>query len=250
MCVSDTIKRRKAVMKNKKDPREEIKGLLVRGDLEMLLNKAGEIHGHYCPHVALGVMATYIGFKKLGISDSMGMEEILAIVECNNCFVDGIQGISGCTMGNNALIYKDLGKTAVTFIDRKTNKAVRLASKYSASETAKDPETMEAMALFDRAVKRRERLDPQEKKRLKELWTKMSFATLLKSEDELFDVKHVVPEAIAYAPIFDSVKCSVCGENMMETRARMKDIKSVCIPCAGDEYYMVAGRGIHPVEKT
>ena len=236
-------------MQNKKDPRGEIKGLLAKGDLEKLLDKSGEIHGHYCSHMALGVMATYIAFKKLGIADSTGMEEILAIVECNNCFVDGIQGVSGCTLGNNALIYKDFGKTAVTFINRKTNKAVRLVSKYSAPDASKDPEAAEAMTLFDRAVKKREKLAPPEMERMKELWTKMSFAMLSKPENELFDVTFVDPETIAYAPIFDSIQCSVCGESAMETRVRIKGNKNVCIPCASEEYWMVAGRGIHPVDK-
>jgi len=237
-------------MENKKDPREEIKSLLAKGDLEKLLDKAGEIHGHYCSHVALGVMATYIAFRKLGIIDSAGMEEILAIVECNNCFVDGIQAISGCTLGNNALIYKDFGKTAVTFIDRKTKKGVRLVVKYSGEAVAKDPESAEAMALFDRAVKKREKLELLEMDRMKELWTKISFAILSKPEDEFFDIKFVNPETIAYAPIFDSIQCSVCGESAMETHVRIKGSKSVCIPCAGEEYWMVVGRGIHPVGKN
>jgi formylmethanofuran dehydrogenase subunit E len=33
----------------------------------------------------------------------------------------------------------------------------------------------------------------------------------------------------------------------METRVRMKNEKPVCIACAGDEYRMVAGRGIRNV---
>ena len=54
------------------------------------------------------------------------MEEVVAIVECNNCFTDGIQVVTGCTFGNNALIYKDLGKTAVTVARRHDGAAVRL----------------------------------------------------------------------------------------------------------------------------
>jgi formylmethanofuran dehydrogenase subunit E len=235
-------------MENKKDPRREIKELLAKGDLENLLDKAGEIHGHYCSHVALGVRAVYAAFRELGIIESAGMEEILAIVECNNCFVDGIQAISGCALGNNALIYKDLGKTAVTFIKRKEAKAVRVVVKYDPEKTGHDPEAEEAMALFDRAVKKREKLAPQQMERMKELWTKMSFSILSKPEDEIFDVRYVEPENIAYAPIFDSIKCSVCGEAAMETHIRMKEGKPVCIPCAGDEYRIVAGRGIHLVE--
>ncbi|MDP8218022.1 MAG: FmdE family protein [Candidatus Theseobacter exili] len=234
-------------MKNKQDPRKVIKKLLAKGNLEKLLEKAAEIHGHYCSYLALGVKATYIAFKKMGITESTGMEKLLAIVECNNCFVDGIQAISGCTLGNNALIYKDLGKTAVTFIKRKEGKAIRVIVKYSEDEMKKDPDAEEAMALFDRAVKKREELTPQERERMRELWTKMSFAVLSKSEDDVFDIKNVKPEILEYAPIFDSIKCSMCGENVMETRIRMKENKPVCIHCAGEEYWMVAGRGIHPV---
>src|SRR5664280_2902492 len=50
--------------------------------------------------------------------ENTGMEEVVAIVECNNCFTDGIQVVTGCTFGNNALIYKDLSKTAVTVARR------------------------------------------------------------------------------------------------------------------------------------
>jgi len=234
-------------MQDKKDPRKEIKKLLVEGNLEKLLEKAGEIHGHYCSHVALGVRAVCAAFRELGIIESTGMEEILAIVECNNCFVDGIQAISGCTLGNNALIYKDLGKTAATFIDRKKNKAVRLVAKYDPEKMKKDPEAEEAFALFDRAVKKREILAIRERERMMELWTKLSFAILKKPESEIFDIKEVKPEKIEYAPIFESVRCAVCGEDTMETRARMKDSKPLCITCAGDNYRVVAGRGIHEV---
>ena len=236
-------------MENKEDPRKAIKELLAKGDLEKLLDKAAEIHGHYCSHVALGVRAICAAFRELGIIESTGMEEILAVVECNNCFVDGIQAISGCTLGNNALIYKDLGKTAATFINRKDGKAVRVIVKYDPEKMMQDPQAKEAMDLFDRAVKKREKLAAGERTRMMELWTKMSFAVLRKPECEVFDMKVVEPQNLAYAPIFESIKCSVCQENVMETRIRMKEGKPVCIPCASDEYWMVAGRGIHPVEK-
>jgi len=236
-------------MKDRENPRSEIKELLAGGDLEKLLDKAAEIHGHYCSHVALGVRATCTAFRELGIIESTGMEEILAIVECNNCFVDGIQAISGCTLGNNALIYKDLGKTAVTFIKRNKNKAVRLVAKYDPENMKKDPEAEEAFALFDRAVKKRERLEPRERERMMRLWTKMSFDILKRPESEIFDIKVVNPEKMEYAPIFDSVKCESCGEDVMETRARTKGSKSVCVTCAGDDYWIVAGRGIHPAAK-
>jgi len=97
----------------KENPREEIEKLIQKGDLEALLRKAAELHGHFCSYLTYGVKAGYIAVKEMGLKNA-GMEEIVAIVETNNCFSDGIQIITGCTFGNNALIYKDVGKTAVT----------------------------------------------------------------------------------------------------------------------------------------
>ena len=53
------------------------------------------------------------------------MEELIAIVETNNCFSDGVQVVTGCTFGNNGLIYKDLGKTAVT-VAKRDGTAIRI----------------------------------------------------------------------------------------------------------------------------
>ncbi|NPV63485.1 MAG: hypothetical protein HPY61_12835 [Methanotrichaceae archaeon] len=39
----------------------------------------------------------------------------LALVEFNACFADEVQAVSGCTLGNNAQVYPDLGHLAVAF---------------------------------------------------------------------------------------------------------------------------------------
>jgi len=109
----------------KENPREEIEKLIQKGDLEALLRKAAELHGHFCSYLTYGVKAGYIAIKELGIKNT-GMEEAIAIVETNNCFSDGIQIITSCTFGNNALIYKDVGKTAVT-VAKRDGTAVRIA---------------------------------------------------------------------------------------------------------------------------
>ena len=42
----------------------------------------------------------------------------MAIVEVNNRFVDGVQVATGCTLGNNSLIYADIGKNVLTVFRR------------------------------------------------------------------------------------------------------------------------------------
>ena len=63
-------------------------------------------------------------------------------------------------------------------------------------------------------------------------------------DEQLFTVKRVTVQVPNYSRIFVNVKCAVCGENIMEPRAKIKDGKPICIPCSGHEYYQLAGDGI------
>ncbi len=67
-----------------------------------------------------------LGVNRLGFNGSID-EEILAVVETNNCFTDGVQVATGCTLGNNSLVYLDLGgKTALTLVKRGEWEGVRI----------------------------------------------------------------------------------------------------------------------------
>ncbi len=101
----------------------------------------------------------------------------------------------------------------------------------------------EATRLFERVVVERSGTDI-DRERLSKLWKELSFRILDLPDEEVLDIKRVTIDVPAYARIFGSVKCSVCGESVMEPRAYMKDDKPVCIPCAGQEYYQLAGDGI------
>ena len=233
---------------NNEDPREEIKKLLRGGDLTGLLVRAAQLHGHYCPGLAFGVMAGWAGLKRLGFENT-GMEELLAVVECNNCFVDGIQMATGCSLGNNALIYKDLGKTAVTIMSRKTGCAVRIAVKPQRWEGEDASEQdKEAADLFRRIVKERQQ-DPEAAKRMGDLFREKSFKTLTMPEDELFSIADVAATFPEYAPIVDADTCTVCGEDFMGTKKAQDTGQPTCLACAGSDCMAVLGRGICVLKK-
>jgi formylmethanofuran dehydrogenase subunit E len=230
------------------NPRASIEAMIRAGDLEGLLKKAGELHGHFCPYVALGVRAGYTALKALGIERNLGMEEVLAIVEANNCFGDGIQMTTGCSFANNALIYHDLGKTAVTVATRDGEhptiaQAVRVAVRadYSTSFDERNPE---AQQLFEKIVTNREEPTPEEQARLSQLWAETSYKQLSVPEEEVFTVEEKQIELPAYAPIHASAVCSVCGESVMETKARLRGGEPVCIACADAERYVLDGSGM------
>ena len=222
--------------------RREIDNLIKKRDLKGLLKKTGELHGHLCSHSAYGVKAGCIAMCELGVSNT-GMEEIVAIIETNNCFSDGIQVVTGCTFGNNALIYKDYGKTAVT-VAKRDGTAIRISldpdfEEYRAKKYPK------ANILFEKIVVRREKPTPEEAARMMQLFEEMAYELLEVDDNELFRIERKKITLPEYAPIFTTVKCSICGEGVMETRVRMRDSKPVCISCAGDEHYAMCGNGIY-----
>jgi formylmethanofuran dehydrogenase subunit E len=223
-------------------PRVPIEAMIRNGALEGLLKKAGELHGHFCPYLALGVRAGYTALRQLGIERTLGMEEVVAIVDANNCFADGVQMVTGCSFANNALIYRDLGKTAVTVVKRDGD-AVRVAVKTAYSESF-DERYPEPQALFEKIVVNREPATPEEQAELSRLWAETSHKQLALSESEIFTITRETVSLPSYAPIFGSVTCAQCGERVMETKARIWQGEPVCLTCAEAEHAVVDGTGV------
>ena len=223
-------------------PRHEIEQAVAAGDLPRLLQMSGLLHGHFCPFLAIGVKASVRAVKELGVS-STGMEEVVAIMETNNCFSDGVQFITGCTFGNNALIYRDYGKTAFT-LARRNGQGLRVSLKVdSRFLQRRDPKAAE---LFQKVVVERAGTEADQRS-LGEAWRALGFRMLEIPDDELFDVMPVTIDVPSYSRIFASVQCAVCGESVMEPRARIVNGKPVCIPCSGQDYYQLAGNGMSVV---
>jgi formylmethanofuran dehydrogenase subunit E len=64
--------------------RKDIEKILLKDDLEGLLKKTGELHGHYRSHLSYGLRAGHYALKNLG-SDNIGIEEVITIIETKAC---------------------------------------------------------------------------------------------------------------------------------------------------------------------
>ena len=217
--------------------------LVEAGDAEGILEYAREFHGHVCPYLALGIRASLVAMEELGVGrlDYSGSvdESILAIVETNSCFADGVQVTTGCTLGNNSLIYLDLGKTALTLVKRSTWEGVRV---YADAERLAKYYPPGSRELFNRVVKER-RGTPEERAKLWRTWEEVA-GKMLHLPREEFKIERVRVSPLERAPIVESVRCSKCGELVMGTRAVYVDGKPLCLRCAGERYLGVVGRGI------
>jgi len=183
-------------------------------------------HGHSCPGLAIGYRAAIAGLRELGV-DRPGDEELVAIVENDACGIDAVQVVAGTTLGKGNLIFRDYGKRAYTFINRKTGEAVRVAERPEFSEKKGDPE----MTRLRRKLADGTATAAEEKQfsRLSDTYVKELLAL---PEEEMFSISRVIAEVPERARIFRSVRCSICGETMAESRARVREGRFVCIPCS------------------
>ena len=169
---------------------------------EASFKEVSEFHGHVCPGLAIGFRMAKAGMRALADQRAED-EELVAVVENDACGVDAVQYLTGCTFGKGNLIFRDYGKQVLTLYHRASGKAVRITAA-GQSEAGRGEMTREERTRW-----------------------------MLDAEDEdVVAVEEVsIPEP-KYARIRASVNCTLCGERVMETRARIRDGKMVCIPCA------------------
>lgn len=227
--------------------RRAVEAMIRSADLAGLLRLAETFHGHLCPFVSLGVKAGQYAMATLDRPNT-GMEEIIAIVECNNCFTDGIQVVTGCTFGNNALIFKDFGKTAVTVARREDGQAVRLLVRpnYREQMFARYPSAEE---LFQKIVVQRQG-SPEEQHRFEHMWEAIARRELQIPLEEQCLIQHVQIDVPEYARIYPSVLCSRCGEPFMATRAVGSSEQPLCRSCGQAPYFQLTGQGIEAINEA
>jgi len=181
-----------------------------------------EFHGHSCPGLALGYRASVFALKQLG--DRAADEELVAIVENSSCAVDAVQVVTGCTFGKGNLIFRDYGKQVYTFMKRPSGEGIRISVDWKSPE-----ETKEEKRMWERYMngdQSEEVLKKVHNRKLKKI-----DIILNSSDEEIFRFIRGKMDLPEEARIYKSLTCAVCGEKMMEPRARLKDGQIVCIPC-------------------
>ena len=178
-------------------------------------------HGHTCPGLAFGYRVALFALKALG--ERAADEELVAIVENNSCAVDAVQVVTGCTFGKGNLIFKDYGKQVYTFIRRPSGECVRISVDWIF------PETDDEKRIWDRYI-RGEHFEEVLKAVHNRKARKIDMILNAKDE-ELFKITRGSMDLPDEARIYASLRCAVCGEKVMEPRARVKNGEIVCIPC-------------------
>lgn len=162
-----------------------------------------EFHGHSCPGLAIGYRIALAAADRLGISFSKD-EEIVCVTENDACGVDAVQVLTGCTMGKGNLLYRDTGKHAFSFFNRKDNSRIRIN--------------------FNKQIRK----DKD--------WDKEQFQNYILNapEEEIFTFSEPSFEPPQQARMFNSIVCEQCGESASEHKIRLNDEKKLCLDCFAD----------------
>ena len=193
-------------------------------DFETLVREAEIAHEHLCAGQILGVRMAMLGLARLDIQDPRGVDRkrLVTFVEIDRCATDAIAVVTGCRLGKRALKFRDWGKMAATFVDLRTNRAIRIAALESSKARARElyPEILDKNAQQMHAY----RSMPDE-----ELFTEQWVA---------------VPIDARELPGYKSARivCAVCGEGINYDREVDRDGKILCQGCAdiGGRYYQPA----------
>ncbi|HVC33936.1 MAG TPA: FmdE family protein [Chloroflexota bacterium] len=191
-----------------------------------LLARSAALHTHLCPRQVLGVRMGLLAGTLLGLEVPRTDRRMLVIVETDGCAADGISVATGCWVGKRTLRVEDVGKVAATFVDTRTERALRLAPR----PRARDRAVVDAPEATDR-------------------WHAQLLGYQRMSDDDLLTWQEVIlttPVATIVSQPGLRVPCDRCGEDVMNGREVVRDGTILCRPCAGVAYYRVPGRDLPP----
>ncbi len=196
-----------------------------------ILVKAFEFHGHICWASCAGVRAGLAALRELGVARAGSSGELHCILEIGDnhgaqCFADGVQYATGCTLGKGNIEKAGWGKLALTLIDKQENRAIRVSYK---------PGRHRQIAASAFMRKRGQGIPPTRIPE-KEAWG-MADIVWEAPEDEV----------LAAGPVFDYdwgedfgeimglAPCSNCGELVAIPYLRVVGKSHMCTPCSGYE---------------
>lgn len=189
----------------------------MNSDLAALLEQMATLHKHLCPRQVLGVRMGMFVAERVPFELPQSGKRLLAFVETDGCFADGVSVATGCSMGHRTMRLMDYGKVAATFVDTLTGDAVRIAPSQDAR--------MRAAATVPEAANR---------------WQAQLEAYQRIPNEELFilrEVKLTIDLSAIVGKPGMRVTCSECEEEILNQREVVRNGKLLCRSCAGDGYW-------------
>ena len=180
------------------------------------------LHDHICPRQILGLRMGELAGQLLGIPlPQCGRDKrLLALVETDGCFADGVMVATGCSLGHRTLRLMDQGKVAATFVDTSGDLSVGL--RIWPQPTARAL----AQALCPDLSSRWHAQLEAYQRLPDDILLACAQVALRISVRQLLSRPHV------------RVNCQQCGEEIINEREVRVGGRTLCRHCAGEAYYV------------
>jgi len=198
---------------------------------KQLLADAFKFHGHICWASAAGVRAGLAALRELKVKRAGASGDLHCILEIGEnhgaqCFADGVQYSTGCTLGKCNIEKTGWGKLALTLIDKKNQKAVRVS--YKPGPHHKKVAESSFMRKRGQGVPPTEIPEEEAWEMVDIIWEAL--------ENEVLSIGDVYPhEWEEFGEIMGLASCSQCGELVSKVYLRVVGENHMCIPCSGYE---------------
>jgi formylmethanofuran dehydrogenase subunit E len=191
--------------------------LSVHFDLEALLERTAALHRHLCPRQVLGVRIGILAGEMLPLELPQNGKRLLAFVETDGCFADGVSVATGCSIGHRTMRVVDYGKVAATFVDSVTRRAWRIWPSPNARTRAVEF-VPEAANRWKAQLEAYQRIPNEELLISREVTLTVDLTAILGKPGT-------------------RTTCCLCGEEVLNQREVMKDGQPMCKGCAGERYW-------------
>lgn len=185
--------------------------------LDQFLAQSADLHRHLCPRQVLGARMGMLAGELLGLELPQAGKGLIAFVETDGCFADGVAVATGCWLGRRTMRLVDYGKVAATFVDTRDGGAIRIRPRADARARA--------LAYAPGARSR---------------WHAYLEAYQLMPDGELLEARAVELALDLRALISRPgvrAACARCGEEIINERELLVGGELRCRGCAGENYY-------------
>lgn len=185
--------------------------------LDELLTASAVHHHRICPRQVLGIRIGMLAGHILEIPLPQTEKRLLAIVETDGCFVDGISVATGCYVGRRTMRIEDYGKTAATFVDTLTERAIRIAPRVNVRELAWEYAPSACKGWEAQLIGYQHMPDE-----LLLHWRRVRLTV---------PIKRIIGQA------GKRVACEICREEIINQREIVREGTVLCRFCAGESYF-------------
>ncbi len=108
-------------------------------------------HGHRCPMSTMGARLGAAAMSGLGVTkaDQFNIE---AVFHTRNCALDGIQFVTGCTLGNGNIAHEDSGRAALTLRKRDGSRSTTVSISDAALKRLSGHKELKARLLEEKEI--------------------------------------------------------------------------------------------------